>query len=122
MDTEKSARGKKKNRRARERKITVKVGNPSVELSNRYEMLENTTDETNAENTNKDEEKMEEESDGSECDSTWAIHRSDWTKDIQSCKPRLRKLDVLKILKNQHGETHTSCFTDSYNFNSYQYE
>ena len=98
VDTAKSARGKKKNRRARERKITVKIGNPSVELSNRYEMLENTTDETNAENTNKDEEKMEEESDGSECDSTWAIHRSDWTKDIQSW---------------QTSTAETRCFKDS---------
>ena len=44
IDTEKSTRGKKKNRKSNERKITVKVGSPSISLSNRYEKLENSKD------------------------------------------------------------------------------
>ena len=95
VDSEKSEPGKKKNRKTRGRKITVKVGNPSVELSNKYEKLECITDEENPHDINKNEEEME-ESDGSECDSTWACHRSDWNKDLESWQVSTAETKVIK--------------------------
>ena len=44
VDSEKSLQGKKKNRKTRERKITVKIGQPSISLSNKFEKLEDSTD------------------------------------------------------------------------------
>ena len=84
VDSDRSLPGKKKNRKARERKITVKIGQPSVSLSNKYDKLQDMSDETCPEE-NKGEEKMEEEeSDGSESESAWAYHRSEWNKDLES--------------------------------------
>ena len=49
VDSDNSVAEKKKNRKAREQKITVKVGQPSISLSNKFEKLEDSTDETCAE-------------------------------------------------------------------------
>ena len=44
MEPEESIPGKKRRSKARGRKITVKVGNPSISLSNKFEQLEETDD------------------------------------------------------------------------------
>ena len=102
IDTEKSTRGKKKNRKSNERKITVKVGSPSISLSNRYEKLENSKDDIDEnskddiDDTKQENEEMEAESDGSECDSPWASHRSEWNKDLQSWQSSVAEAKCIK--------------------------
>ena len=71
------------------KKITVKVGSPSISLSNRYE--KDDIDDTKQEN-----EEMEAESDGSECDPPWASHRSEWNKDLQSRQSSVAEAKCIK--------------------------
>ena len=96
IEPERSIPGKKKRSKARGRKITVKVGNPSISLSNKFDQLEETDDETNPQNSVDNEEKMEEESDGSDCDSPWARHRSDWNKDLDSWQVSTAETKIVK--------------------------
>ena len=84
VDSEKSLQGKKKNRKTRERKITVKIGQPSISLSNKFEKLEDSTDETCPEEDKMEEKMEEEQSDGSDCESPWARHRPEWDKNLDS--------------------------------------
>ena len=96
IEPEESIPGKKKRSKALGRKITVKVGNPSISLSIKFDQLEETDDETNPQNSVDTEEKMEEESDGSDCDSPWARHRSDWNKDLDSWQVSTAETKIVK--------------------------
>ena len=84
VDYEKTLQGKKKSRKTRERKITVNIGQPSISLSNKFEKLEVSTDETCPEEEKMEEKMEEEQSDGSDCESPWVYHRPECNKNLDS--------------------------------------